>query len=125
MTEKYPKRIGKVSDKKRSFCGFFAAEGREGSGDYGPFMADVRPVLSLGLGKMQKSGFYAVKKRPPGRSDDQSVRLLADDQPRVGQFQVRPVYCRPKSGRRTSDVIAGEAILSLKDLHERIFLDTM
>jgi len=24
----YPKRIGKVSDKKRSFCGFFAAVGK-------------------------------------------------------------------------------------------------
>jgi hypothetical protein len=26
--EQYPKRIEKVSDKKRSFCGFFAVVGR-------------------------------------------------------------------------------------------------
>jgi hypothetical protein len=28
LTEKYRKRIEKVSDKKRSFCGFFAAVGK-------------------------------------------------------------------------------------------------
>lgn len=59
-------------------------------------MAELRPVLSLGLGKMQKSGFYADNKRPWGRSDDRSVRLLADDRPRIGQTSVKSAYCRKK-----------------------------
>jgi len=92
----YPKRIGKVSDKKRSSSGFFAAVGREGSGDFDPFMADVRPCYdrseSIVMGKMRKGGFLADKKRLPGRSDDRSVRVLADDRPRVGQTSVKNAF---------------------------------
>jgi hypothetical protein len=34
----------KVSDKKRSFCGFIAVAGREGIGSYGGFMVAARPT---------------------------------------------------------------------------------
>jgi len=63
----YNKTIKKVSDKKRSFSGFLAVVGRGVFEVYGRRAADVWPIYSRSCIFLGKSGFFAVKKRSPGR----------------------------------------------------------
>ena len=54
--DEYNKAIPKVSDKKRSFSGFFAVAGKGKIAAYGQFTTGLWPFGFMVIGKMRKSG---------------------------------------------------------------------